>query len=362
MKCLFMPSLVIGLLSQAVQASVNTSMPSFLQKQVNDMNIDQEFRADSKAARELLSAATSSSTSRQLEENFSFIGDYAIKFQNCNSVTEWNGDEKVISRNLVRFRLCPLNSCSSSTTSGCYSKYGDYVVDLSTFVYYYMQAQSNANDDIKDYCKNDCDGDNNYDTCYEKCFDTMGGYSMVASTSGNAYDLDATEFAQCNQFDQYFYMAPYCSEDGTMVHLGLYKDDQCTVASSCDESCFYNMNGYALPYASTSMISNNCLSCAQNTIWENNGNNNARKECGKIYSNAGKCETKLYSIAYPNESACNFIEGLKYLGNNGVISGVKKSKEASFIIGLLLFSTVLLAVYIQYLSSKLSKARYHLSK
>ena len=56
----------------------------------------------------------------------------------------------------------------------------------------------------------------------------------------------------------------------------------------------------------TLLSSLNSLSCTENTIWENNGDNNARKECGKIYSNAGKCETKMYSVAYPNESACLF--------------------------------------------------------
>ena len=64
-----------------------------------------------------------------------------------------------------------------------------------------------------------------------------------------------------------------------------------------------------------------------------------------IYGAAGKCETKMY-IDYPNESACTYIQGIKYLKKDGVISGgVKRNKTAGMVIGLLSFSTVVIGIY-----------------
>ena len=48
--------------------------------------------------------------------------------------------DRILSKNLVRFRLCPLSSCSSSSTEGYTSKYGDYVIDLDTFLYYLLPS------------------------------------------------------------------------------------------------------------------------------------------------------------------------------------------------------------------------------
>ena len=96
-----------------------------------------EFQVDSEAGRGLLAAAVP----RDLQDYSSkFLGNYAIKFQDCHSVTQWNGDnyndenDRILHKRLVRFRLCPVSSCSSSTSTGCSSKYGDYVVDINTFL------------------------------------------------------------------------------------------------------------------------------------------------------------------------------------------------------------------------------------
>ena len=402
----------------------------------------QDFQANSTAGRGLLAAASAASNSaditsdididstsdidsvRHLEDGSSsssgFLGNYAIKFQDCHSVTQWNGDNgngnnngndsdndsnnnnnKIVHKRLVRFRLCPVSSCSSSSSTGCSSKYGDYVVDINTFMYYYLSAQAEANADIENYCQNECQSDNddgngngngngnddgngsgNDNSCLDSCYNE-NGYSYINTGNNNNDDandenedassnFDPIDYAQCSAFDN-FYIGPYCSDDGQSIYLGLFSNDACSQFSSCDTSCFYSEFEYELPYTSTSLVSNQCLSCTDGTFEndgdgdgdDGNGNGNgngnyAREDCQTIYANAGKCETKM-SIDYPNESACSYVDGLKHL-KNGEVQVNKKSKEAGLGIGLLSFSSILLAVYVHYLHNKLTTAKYHLSK
>ena len=137
----------------------------------------------------------------------------------------------------------------------------------------------------------------------------------------------------------------------------------CSTFSSCDATCFYNTYNSTLAYDGTSMVSNNCLSCSDITIQDEYERTSAREECTAIYGDSGKCETKMW-IDYPNESGCTYIQGLKSIGYDGVIStkGAKKSKEAGLVIGLLSFSSMILAIYVHFLYSKLDRAKYHLEK
>ena len=326
-----------------------------------DANADADSNADTQASRE-----QSLSLSRGLEDgSSSFLGNYAIKFQDCHTVSEWNGENaydgsneaRILKQNLVRFRLCPLANCQNYGSTGCSSKYGDYVVDIHTFLYYYLSAQTEANTDIQSYCKNECQGDS---SCVENCYYDYGyfGYNDNTDDDGLA-NFDPIDYAQCSAFDN-FYMGPYCADDGKGIYLGLFADDSCSSFSSCDVSCFYSAYGFALPYATTSLVSQNCLSCAYGTVVSDDYNTGSKEQCQNIYADTGKCETKMY-IDYPNEAACTYVNGLKHLTNGKVNANLKRSKEAGFGIGIMAFSSMLLSVYVHYLFNKLKTARFHLS-
>ena len=368
-------SLVATALVSGASASASASVQSqtsFIEDNKNTKSINiKDFPANTTAGKGLLSAARNGN--RNLEDSMGddYLGDYSIKFQDCHSVTEWNGDDntdgdgdgdgetgtRVLSRRLVRFRLCPTSSCDHNVATGCTSRYGDYVVDINTFVYYYLTAQADANDDIDEYCEEECEDDDGAGNCSAKCLKTNGYVSFNDASSS----LDPADYAMCGAFDNY-YLGPYCSNDGQSIHLGLFSEDSCSTFVSCDKSCFYSAYGYNLPYASTSLVSDQCLSCADGTINNGYGENEAREDCMYIYSDTGKCETKMY-IDYPNESACTYVQGLKFLGKDGVINSrgaVKRSTEAGAAIGLMSFSSVLLALYVHYLYSKLDRARFHL--
>ena len=69
--------------------------------------------------------------------DYRYLGDYSIKFQDCHSVTEWNGDDntdgvgdgdddtgnRVLSRRLLWFRSCPTSACAHNVATGCMIPY-----------------------------------------------------------------------------------------------------------------------------------------------------------------------------------------------------------------------------------------------
>ncbi len=317
------------------------------------LHLNNEFSSNSKAGRDLIASSTLVEGSRSLEEyeyNINFVGDYSIKFLDCHSVNQWNGDSdgdeeasRIVASNLVRYRLCPTNSCSSKTSSGCQSKFGDYLVDINTFAYSYLSAQASQNQNIQSSCSGECSyGD---DDCVQSCFEKNGGYSFY---DNDGTSFDPADYAQCAAYKDY-YLGPTCSNDGKSIFLGLFGDEGCTEYSDCSSSCFKSKYGYNLPFSDTSIISKTCVSCKNNY-------NYASNTCKELYSNSGKCETRM-SIAYPNESACIYIEGIKYLQKDGTISSnsIKRSKGASLAIGFVSFSSILLGTYVHYLL--LSKSR-----
>ena len=68
--------------------------------------------------------------------DYSYIAEYSIKFQGCHHVQQWNdnvdeeNDVRIMTKRLARFRLCPTDQCSNDKSSGCTTKYGDYIVDV----------------------------------------------------------------------------------------------------------------------------------------------------------------------------------------------------------------------------------------
>jgi hypothetical protein len=297
----------------------------------------------------------------------SFLSGYSIKFQGCHHVSQWNAnaknedDVRIMTKRLVRFRLCLVESCSNEKSSGCTSKYGDYVVDLNTFVDAYLDAIANEKgqicDDTEYECKQDCNGGKD-ENCMEACYDSFGVSYCINGDNDDNNGFDVAGYGTCTQFDMkgrrlaenngyQYYLGPYCAEQGGEIHLGLFTDDTCTTFASNGETAFLSAMGFGLPYSDTSLVSNRCLACAHTS---GDGTVELKGVCPTVYAVSGKCETKM-NMEYPNESACTYVEGIKIIRSDGVIrtSAVKKSKSAAVCIGLFLTISVLLAGYVYYL-------------
>lgn len=346
-----------------------------------------DISSDSALGKSLLSNA------RQLEQDngYDFLGAYSLKFQGCHHVQQWNDDAddesdvRIKTKRLARFRLCPADQCSNDRSAGCNSKFGDYVVDMSTFVSSYLNAieedKENICDDVEQDCYGECNGnDDGYDDCMDTCYEALDVAYCSENYEENNNGFDAEDYSECQQFDfgrrrkledgannQYYYdedvnyyIGAYCADQGGEIHIGLFTDDTCTTFAQNGETMFYNLMGFELPYSDSSLISSRCLGCGM--MDNDNGYYENKEICDDIYQASGKCETRM-SVDYPNESSCSYIEGIKIVREDGVIrtSKTKKSKAAAVAIGLFMTFAVLLAGYVYYLRTKLGRAQINLA-
>jgi len=303
----------------------------------------------------------------------SYIAGYSVKFQGCHHVQQWNdaadGEEdiKIMTQRLVRFRMCPADTCSSTSTKGCDSNYGDYLVDMETYVEAYMtQMQQQYMNNNQYYGNNNGRVLNNNDNKYNMNFEDYLQCQEMEMDDGQRKRARELRELNNNYGNQYsynyndddevkYYVGPYCAEQGGEIRLGVFNDDTCTVAADGGAEMFQMVhNGMALPYSEQSIVNLGCLSCG--------GYGEVNELCETLYEVAGKCETKM-SVYYPNESACSYIEGIKVIREDGVIrtSATRKSTAAAVTTGLFLTAALLLSGYVYYLRTKLGRARINLA-
>ena len=146
-----------------------------------------------------------------------------------------------------------------------------------------------------------------------------------------------------------------------------------------DETCSYSAPdgvyerfhyGKSLPYASTSIIEHDCISCKEpeenNGNNNNNNNNNNQEEagvlevCEQLYETAGKCETNLQAYGmYPNTMACQFIAGLSPWGKTRIKATFSQAAEnlktPKVLAGVFAATTVVFGGVAYYLNDKLKR-------
>lgn len=311
--------------------------------------------------------------------DISYLAGYSVKFQGCHHVQQWNDDAydeediKIMTQRLVRFRMCPSESCSSTSAKGCDSNYGDYLVDMETYVEAYMQQiQDQYMNNNQGYYNQQQNGNrelynNNYsDDKYNVNFEDYMQCSemdMDNNQRKRARQLRELNNYNSNQYSQYYssnsdtqyFIGPYCAQQGGEIRLGVFYDDTCTVAAEEGGDIFKMVHGgMTLPYSRSSMVSTKCVSCG--------GYSQVNEMCEGLYEVAGKCETKM-DVYYPNESACTYLQGIKIIREDGVIrtSATRKSTAAAVTTGLFLSAALLLSGYVYYLRTKLGRARINLA-
>jgi hypothetical protein len=367
------------------------------------------IKADSELGMNLISKA------RRVEGNgeidFTWVANFSIKFQGCHHVSQWNDeadgneDVRIETKRLIRFRLCPTDACAAESTGGCSADYGDYIIDMNTFLGTYYQAVEDYNMFMCEYTSQqlcDCeDGDDKGDDfdpelCEYDCFVEHNMADICADR--NPYeddqqqqqqeDFNLADYVQCqraeiknnnngrslNEQNVEYFIGPYCGEQGGAIYLGLFTDDKCTNYADEDggATVYSSLSGSSLPYASESILSLDCISCKEPQDFNQDGNDAEDEDqviemCEQIYSMAGKCEEGLLATGYlsqANNNACNYIAGIKVVRKDGIITqvGSKANKTASIFIGIFVVAFVLLAAYVYYLKTKLDRASINLSE
>jgi len=354
-------------------------------------------KANSNLGKKLLSQA------RRLENgndelDMSFLVDYSLKFQGCHHMSQWNGDAdqgedvRIATKRLIRFRLCPTSSCDGESSGGCDSGYGEYIVDMFTYLDAYLQDLEELQEwTCQNYEMNvcDCDDDDGKDDafdgeeCLNECYEKYGlDYCVEEEKDDDMPEFELEQYIACGQANlgnrrrleegvEYF-IGPYCSAQGGKVYLGMFTDDSCTLfADDYGGSVTYkDYTGVSLPYSSSSVIGMECVPCQP--LGDVEGDDAAaaddaaevevKEVCEQLYDTAGKCEQGFYAPQNPNKNACNYMAGIKMVRKDGVVEVSGGSSTASVFIGMFVASTVLLAGYVYYLTTKVSASKINLAE
>ena len=222
---------------------------------------------------------------------YKFLKKYSIKFRKCVSLPMFSDGEnrdqrrnledkdqqkndytkKIYSQHLVHFRLCEYDSCSDSHKDGCRDGYGDYIVDMQTFLEGYVAVmvsdRENLCENIADRCNcvnNDDDNENknnqNYYRCKLECFtqynlndciEYLNAKNYEEKYGRDEYDVSLDDFdGSCKEFggndneeendkqeendanrklknnmNDGLFIGPYCSDDGDQILMGVFYDD-----------------------------------------------------------------------------------------------------------------------------------------
>ena len=328
-------------------------------------------------------------------EMHTWVKDYSIKFQGCHHVSEWNKDAededdvRVWTRRLVKFRLCPTYSCLDGSAEGCESGYGDYIIDLDTFLEAYLEAKEQYQEWMEELAENN--GYQYYGNNYQDYDMEMYTTCQQADVEYNRDENQNYQYyqgANDEDWDGQLFMGPYCASQGGAVYVGLFMDESCTqpVDSNYGRSIYYNSKGEVMPFSGTSLVEMSCFPCSepsgQYAQYNNQGDdaedeNEICEACENLYTYAGKCEENLpISSNTQNNKACNYLEGIRVIRKDGTVvttnrasGGSKRGsrsgesyKGAFAFVGIFSAAFILLSAYVYYLKEKLDRASIQLAE
>ena len=266
---------------------------------------------------------------RKLEQEVDLTA-YSLKFEQCQFVKTYNDEladneesaTVLATQRFVIFRLCPEGYCSS-----CNYNYGEYVIDLESYleatVQYQQELQEEMCNTCEEYCVNQQEEEQqeeeeaeeeqeeggrrklvnvDCDTCYEEC-------QKIENMEENGY-VDATNFLECQMiYDpeddgrDALYAGPICASYGTKIKIGVFTDEECmTVDASKDvEDYLKDGDGYQMKLShallKTIYAEDSCVSCMEQVEEDENNNNNGEEQapetnemCRALYEEAAKCE------------------------------------------------------------------------
>lgn len=340
------------------------------------------------------------SEARRLEQadevDMTWVVDYSIKFQGCHHITQWNADAdggedvRIATKRLIRFRLCPSSYCADDSSGGCDSGYGDYIIDMDTYLEAYLMDLEELHEWTCEYYQMkvcNCDDDDKKDDgfeeeeCLNECYYNNGmDYCVEEENDDDGIEFELDQYVQCGQFqanrrrldgnEVEYFIGPYCSDQGGKIYLGMFTDDSCSQFADdyAGVVTYKDFTGESLPYSSESIVGMECMPCAPLAeIEEDDANANQNQNddieikevCEQLYQTAGKCEQNL-GIDDPNYQACNYMEGIKIIRSDGVVEVSRGSPTAAAFIGVFAVTTCLLGGYAYYLKTKLGNGKIDL--
>ena len=280
---------------------------------------------------------------------------YSLKFEKCQFVKSYSQDLAeegagtiLATDRFVIFRLCPSGSCKN-----CNSNYGEYMVDMESYLGYTVEYRQDEQDEMCETCQETCNyqGDDNAgddaaaqgddqnqeedngdeerklayysssvdcDTCSSACL-------KIEGMEDNNY-LDATNFINCQELENggddgtSIYAGPICASQGSKIKIGVFTDEDCMFLDSSKDVEDYladedgNQMKLAHALLKTTYDSSDCISCLAEAEGDDDAAAAETKEvCEELYQDSAKCETDhgfagITSNNYYYENAQNQVD------------------------------------------------------
>jgi len=261
-------------------------------------------------------------TPRKLEDaedaDIAFLSGYNVLYQNCFV------DSKTIS-----FKLCPADGDHRECDQEDCEDGGEYLVDMEFFLDAFTEMQMDASEYRCEMARENCEDAN--DDAVAECYVNSGydDYDSYAADCEEAEeeenedgeeqeDFNLQEYLACKEFDEDYYVGPYCA-DSVNIHLGLFTDEDCIYQADVTPEDL----GYKMPYSlstGSAIIQEECASCGEHGQEEDqNGGDDADddddviEQCEELYQDSNRCETD--SMASDDhaidDSSCEYIVNLK---------------------------------------------------
>ena len=305
--------------SIGADSSSNNSNNSFSPNKVTWKTPDSPYASYLGSLMTAARPAPDSQSRRRLEDVKIDLSSYSIKFEKCLYIKQYDedhNDETVLAtQKLVVFRLC-YNNGGMCSSNGCKTNYGEYVIDMDTYLEATLQHKKNEQDDYCEACQSCADAADgggrdrrrsrrlattvDCDTCYSQCqnIDNMEEYGYV----------DAAEYYKCEKVYMndntgvVYYAGAMCDKSGTRIKVGLFTDEYCeTYDSDASPDTYIKKNGYNVKLSYHLMkhtfTTEDCVaSCAGVDDDDDDGDGDyaeaeTAEVCKALYGAAGKCET-----------------------------------------------------------------------
>jgi len=315
------------------------------------------------------------------------ISEYSLKYTQCQAISTWSDelaeDEESVSvlktQRFALFRLCPSNTCNANNQLGCSSNYGEYILDMATYLEAMQEYTESRAQAYCDFCENcmasdddaarrrladddgggddaaaaddaaaddaaadDAAGDDaaaaaGDDAAAQSCayYDECYNYANTCENEDDAADdgavvIDYEDFFECQAFEgqngMEMYLGPHCGNDGRSIVIGIYYDDTCTQYAGKD----YNINSFTGMSFDNSALSayyaNDCVSCLESELPYNQVDDDVNDQdaiseiCENLYFQSAKCNQAIGDI-YTSDNEAKVENMVCYYISN-IVAGV----------------------------------------
>lgn len=247
-----------------------------------------------------------------------YLADYSLKMVSClQGEQNYNYESGDVEPSTVLFRLCPKDSCSTNTTVGCDSGFGDFAVGINTFTEAYTETIKDSYNNGMQFYSNQY-GEFNVEEYTKECrlFEEAEGQGQGQGYNGGYYNGGNNGGYQggYNGYRSYAYIGLACTADGKGIRLASFSDEYCTQESAVSFADTHN--GNELPYSEGGLVPETCMDCM---TMNDNYEYEVSEMCKTTYEGASyKCEENMQSFnTYygPNTRGCDFL-GSKFPSSN----------------------------------------------